>query len=337
MRLSTSWLTSLAPFLATSKLLKAARKQLILPFYHAVSDASLPHISPLYAVKTAAQFEADLDFFLRHATPIDLPTVYAHVLGTAPLKQPSFHLTFDDGLREVYDIAFPILQRKGVPATLFVNPSFVDNRALFYRYKVALLVQRIQAWPHRNFPQLVQFPHITHKQELINVLLKATYAQAGLLDQIAKTLDVDFEQFLQTQKPYLYLAELQALAQKGVAIGAHSLDHPYYSTITLDEQLRQTTESMAWVKRHLQPPVQAFAFPFTDHGVSNAFFDQLSQHPHAPALLFGTAKFNIEPRSHHLQRLPMETTLLPTEQYFQTELAKYIIKSTLGFHFVPRK
>lgn len=43
-------------------------------------------------------------------------------------------ITFDDGLRSVYTNALPILREYDVPATVFVNPGFVDdsNRALIH-------------------------------------------------------------------------------------------------------------------------------------------------------------------------------------------------------------
>jgi hypothetical protein len=59
-----------AGVLPTSFLQKVSNQLLILPFYHAISDAEMPHVKHLYAVKGVWAFTKDLDFLLKHYTPI---------------------------------------------------------------------------------------------------------------------------------------------------------------------------------------------------------------------------------------------------------------------------
>ena len=82
---------------------------------------------------------------LQNFEPLSLQELYEIMLGKRELHTPAFHLTFDDGLREVFDIAAPILKQKGIPATIFLNSGFVDNRSLFFRYKVSVLLELLQS------------------------------------------------------------------------------------------------------------------------------------------------------------------------------------------------
>ena len=50
------------------------------------------------------------------------------VEGSGKLDRRCLHLTFDDGFRELHDVVAPILLRKGIPATFFVNSAFIDNK-----------------------------------------------------------------------------------------------------------------------------------------------------------------------------------------------------------------
>jgi hypothetical protein len=59
------------------------------------------------------------------------------------IKKPLLHLSFDDGLSACYDTIAPILLRKGVPATFFLNPAFIDNKALMFRYKISLCLNAL--------------------------------------------------------------------------------------------------------------------------------------------------------------------------------------------------
>ena len=94
---------------------------LIAPFYHVVSDAPVPHATPLYPIQSEREFEQGLDFLLRHFTPVDLHAVVDSLRGGRPLPPNAFFLSTDDGMRENHDVIAPILKRKGIPATFFLS------------------------------------------------------------------------------------------------------------------------------------------------------------------------------------------------------------------------
>ena len=325
-----------ANIIGCENLLKISGKKLILPFYHSVSNQSLSHISPLYRHKSVSEFEADLDFLLKHFQPVSLEDVHAFSKGEKQFSKPSFHLTFDDGLREVYSKVFPILQKKGIPATVFVNPDFVGNKALFFRYKAALLIDELK---NLRIDKLPIFPFdlsIKTREKWIGWILAARYHQSEQLDQLAILLNVDFVKFLAETKPYLNLDELKILSQNGIEIGEHSMNHPLYRLISVEEQIRQTTESVAWVKQHFKPKILAFSFPFTDDGVKNEFFEKLDSNPNKPDLIFGTAGLNLEKRTNHLHRVAMETELGSGSNILNTALLKNIVKKITGKSLIIR-
>ena len=133
-----------ANIIGTPRLIRKSNQNMINVFYHSVSNEYLPHISPLYKLKSIAEFENDIDFILKHFNPVSINEIQQIVAENKIFSKPSFHISFDDGLREVYTNVLPILKAKGIPATVFVNSNFVGNRNLFYRYKVALLIDRLK-------------------------------------------------------------------------------------------------------------------------------------------------------------------------------------------------
>lgn len=315
-----------AQLVGVNNLLALSGKKLVLPFYHTVSNQPLAHISPLYKHKRVDEFEADLDFLLQHFSPISLEEVFLYRKGELALQKPSFHLSFDDGLREVFTVAKPILKARGVPATIFVNPDFVGNKALFFRYKAALLIQELM---NSGIGELTEFP-LHSKIKTVNAwkkwILSAKHNQSKQLDELAILLNVDFDSFLKKEKPYLEIPELRKLQEEGFAIGAHSMNHPEYQYLNEEEQLQQTLESMTWVQQHFPQKITAFAFPFTDFGVRKSFFEQLSSSPKKPDLLFGTAGLNEGINEYHLQRSPMELGI-SAKQMYETDLLYFILKN----------
>jgi len=297
-------------------------------FYHTISDHELPHIKHLYAVRGSALFERDLDYLLKHFTPIGLIELVEAVYQNKKLPSNSFLLTFDDGLSECYHIIAPILKRKGIPATFFINSDFVDNKALMFRYKASYLIEelfqrKISTSQITPFFEQYQIPF----QDIRSGLLSIRWHQEPVLNSIAKAFQIDFRLFLQQQQPYLSQTQIAQMIKDGFTFGSHSQNHPTYNTIDLPSQIEQTLLSQAYLNQYFQLPYQTFAFPFTDSGVSNAFFDKILGEENFQ-LTFGGAGLKHEKIKGQLQRFGMETQQLSTpKQLIHTEYCYYIIKS----------
>src|SRR5690348_1987648 len=97
-----------APLFPLNVLKKLSPVKVILPYHHLVCNDSLPHIRNIYAYKNTSQFNKDLDFLLRHFQPIALNDLLEKMHKGEAFPKNTFLLTFDDGLREIYDIVAPI-------------------------------------------------------------------------------------------------------------------------------------------------------------------------------------------------------------------------------------
>lgn len=316
-------------------LIRMSGKRLLLPFYHAVSDEKLPHIESLYPVRNIALFRQDLEFLCCHFEPIDLETVRQSI--HQPLAKPAFHLTFDDGLREMYEVVAPILKEMGIPASFFVNSAFVGNQDLFFRYKVAAICALEPKTPSDLHYSSHQKEADKEINEVAKKLLQLKYEDIPLIDESAEDFGLDVQAFLENQQPYMTLDQLKSLANDGFTIGAHSIDHPEYRFISLKEQLRQTEESLRFVEEEIGGKIRAFAFPFTDFGVQEAWFTHFYK-GNEPLLdvSFGTAGLKEDVFPQHFQRVPMEGTLLSARQLIHSEYLAYLLKRPLGKHKIRR-
>lgn len=244
-----------------------------LPFYHVVCDETLDYINS-YVVRSQHQFEKELDYLLKYFTPVSLQDILE-----APHKS-KMHLTFDDGLKECSTIIAPILKQKGIPATFFVSPAFVDNQDIFHRFKRAILESKgiLQKGNKKFF-----------------------LSETNALNELAKAHQISFSDY----KPYMSLADIQGLTDDGFTIGAHSLNHPEMWLLSEDEQFRQVAESMQWVVNHFDSKIKAFSFPFTDDGLKLSLFRRLQQEQ-VVDITFGTAGLKYDQAKNHWQRIPVE-------------------------------
>ncbi len=291
-------------------------KNLILPFYHAVSDEKCPHISNLYPVKKIQEFERELDFFQKNYEAINLDKLLNYVQNKTRPEKKSFFLSFDDGLKECYTVIAPILKEREIPAAFFINTGFVNNQDLFYRYKVSLLIEALKS---------------SNSSERIstNDLLKLTIHDTPKIDEIAKKLNVNFQGFLEDEKPYMNWKEIKELSEQGFYIGAHSINHPYYYQISLEEQVRQTKESIETVTHHLNPNYRIFSFPFTDYLVTKSFYNRVYTEGICD-LTFGTAGIKDDELNNNLQRISMEKCTINPATYIGKELFQYRLKKSIN-------
>jgi len=280
----------------------------VLPFYHAVSDEPLPYIQS-YPVRTVAWFEKELDFLLQHFKPVELCDIVQYQ------RKNEMHLSFDDGLKSCYTTIAPILIKKGIPATFFVNEDFVDNRKLFHRFK--------RAW-------LEQEKHIEKGGK------KYWIHENNELDAIALAHGISWEQWLGENCPYMSLDEIKDLQCNGFTIGSHSIDHPEFWLIDEEEQLRQIAQSMDWVVQNFNPSIRAFAFPYTDDQVRITLFQHLRE-KNISDVTFGTAGLKHDSAPNHFHRIPIEhRQYWSAQKVLHFEFFYYFVRSLFGRNRVLR-
>lgn len=316
-------------------LLHYSNQRLFSPFYHIVTPQSAPHIDHLYQSRSIEQFKSDLDFLLAHFQPLSLDDL----LENKPFEKPSFFLSFDDGLREFYDFAAPILKQKGVPATIFLNSQFIDNQDLFFRYKASLLIGLLQKKEYT--PNVLKSCQVLFYKKMkldlyqnnFKNLLKVRYHDRQVLDDLATILNYNFQDFLDNYQPYLTSTQIQKLITDGFTFGAHSIDHPEYRFIPYSEQIRQTKTSLQIVQEKFSLNYAAFSFPFTDFCVSKPFFDESRTFLD---ISFGCAGLKIAPAERHFQRFAMEGTSKSGAALIQEEYLAFILKRLIGKDFIKR-
>lgn len=267
------------------------------PFYHVVSDEKLPHILN-YNYRNINHFKSELDFYLQHFKPVSLE----ELLANPCTSEKVFHVSFDDGLRECAEIIAPILTKKGIPATFFVNPGFVDNRALFHKYKASLILRKLQEPPSPIAEKILLENNLQGKN-----ILKASILQVGILDKIADLIGLDFDDFLKKQKPYLSTQQILQLKDQGFSIGAHSVNHPEFWNISEEEQLNEVRSSMNWITEKINPAIKTFAFPFSDSGAAKSVLQTIEKE-NICTITFGTAGVKYDEMRTHFQRYPVEVS-----------------------------
>jgi peptidoglycan/xylan/chitin deacetylase (PgdA/CDA1 family) len=312
--------------LSIPSLIRATGQKLFLPFYHTISDCRLAHIENIYPVRSVELFKKDLETLLLYYKPISISELVQLAEGGKQAEESVFHLTFDDGLKELYTVIAPILEALNIPATFFINTAFVDNKALFYRYKVSLLIERIKESELYGTILAKELAlENTDFETIKQHLLQLKYSDAQLINTLAILIGVDFDQYLEQEQPYLTTEQLIDLQQRGFCIASHSVDHPFFGDLSEEDKKNQVNQSFAFLNEKFKLTQYYFSFPFSDLGVESSFIDWLYTHSEC-RLSFGTAGLKADYDKRHLHRVAFDGSLSTAENIIKKQYFNYFIK-----------
>ena len=311
---------------------------LYLPYHHLVSNKKVPHIDHLYPYKNENQFIKDLDYLLKHFSPIEVEEVLNCLNENRPFPKNSFLITFDDGLKEIYDVVSPILEKKGVPAVFFLNTAYIDNKRLFYRFKISLLIDEFLK--NSSSPSYLKIYNdvlqcdIQQVKTIINKLKHTQQADENILDKIASGIGFSFENYLDTIQPFLTTAQIESLIKKGFSIGGHSVNHPYYPSLTLDGQIKETVDCLHSLSEDFNLKNKLFAFPHSDKEITQSFFDKININN--VELFFGIQNQKKEIKNRVLQRFNAERPGIFLEKQIKSVMLYNWMMERLGRNIVSR-
>jgi peptidoglycan/xylan/chitin deacetylase (PgdA/CDA1 family) len=304
--------------------------ELVIPYWHVVSDHDLPHVSGISRYRNIRQFKSDIEFFLKRYSVISELDLINHLDGKGNLPPRPVLLTFDDGFREIHDIVAPLLRAAGASATFFLISSSVDNQHLCYTQKKSLLTGKLTdelssaTWG--EVTRLLTSAGVPGHSTLASRVRGVSYRKRKVLDDVAVILGCDFQDYLRSARPYVTSDEVRSLLNQGFAIGAHSVDHPLYSELTLEEQLVQTRESMRYLSEQFHLRCQSFAFPYHANGVSLEFFDKMFADGEL-RVSFGTGGLIPHAFRRHLSRCTPELSNATAQQALARDFYHAVIPS----------
>jgi peptidoglycan/xylan/chitin deacetylase (PgdA/CDA1 family) len=179
-------------------------------------------------------------------------------------------ITIDDGFCDSYELAFPLLKKHRVPATLFLVTDFIDRKAWLWTDKLRYLtkqapagVKTVQFLDHNLTVDLDGPSSRKSVASRVNTILKTLPdpLKELAIDEIATSLLVELPQLPPADYSPVTWSQVHELEAGGVEIGSHTMTHPIL-TNTTDEQLdRELRGSRARLEEVLDHPIMLFCYP----------------------------------------------------------------------------
>jgi peptidoglycan/xylan/chitin deacetylase (PgdA/CDA1 family) len=177
-------------------------------------------------------------------------------------------ITFDDGYRNIYRHAFPVLRGLGFPFAIFVTTGYLDTDMVLWndRLEFAVLTTRERALPAGAIGPSRRLGTPAERRaaalDLKDALKRKPRDEASdLAASIFGALGADPASPRLDDVRFLRSREVAEMAAAGVAIGAHSVTHPVLSREGPERIRQEVFGSKAALETLTGKPVTSFAYP----------------------------------------------------------------------------
>lgn len=243
--------------------------------YHRIAD---DEFNPWGTIISPRAFEDQLAWIARRRTPLPL-SEFAELQRAGSLPRDAIALTFDDGYADNAEVAAPLLQKFGVPATIFLPVEWVergepywwdelrrivfehDERSLTLGKRTFRLGDRRDddgVWKHAappGTPRQVAFhriwtellPRNPDKREKAMAELRKQFVGAGPSGPLPRPMTRD---------------QIRNLAAAGVEFGSHTLRHPNLTELSAAARKREILDSIPRCEALSGSRPTSFAYPF---------------------------------------------------------------------------
>jgi peptidoglycan/xylan/chitin deacetylase (PgdA/CDA1 family) len=234
--------------------------------YHSVMDDPTQASDSLGGIiHSRRAFEGQMELLARKFQPVDLEQVENFLTGDSELPERAVVVTFDDGYTDNEEVAMPILDRLGIPATFYVTVDCLERRALPWpsRLRYAFRASKKKSWADDvgtiwTLSDAVSREHAylsacDHFCKLAGTALEAKIACAER--DLDAHLPVSSGQLMMTWE------QVRKLAKGGHLVGSHTMTHPNMAFLDVNEVRRELTESKQIMETRLGRQVDHFSYP----------------------------------------------------------------------------
>jgi len=231
---------------------------LLILIYHRVLAAPDPLRSRTLC---APDFAAQMDLVASCFKVLPLSEALAR-LASRSLPPRALSVTFDDGYADNLTVAAPIMRERGIRPTVFVATGYLDGGLMFND----AITEAMRAAPQRLDLAdlglgLLELPDVLARRAAIRRLVaELKYRTAEERGPLAAEI---FHRAgaVPPRDLMLTTAQVKALRDGGVEIGAHTATHPILTRLSPDAAREDIARGRKELEGILGDPVRLFAYP----------------------------------------------------------------------------
>jgi len=243
--------------------------------YHRVLPTGVSYLRRQMAI-SEVRFSQQMAYLARHYRVISLQEVPSLLKEKKAIPPKTVAITFDDGYSDNYHVAYPILKRLGLPATIFLATDFVGGDKIPWWDELILLLEdppedleKVKLAPslypaeihqclrkiHRS-QRVANSPWISHLITLLNHM--PTGQREKILIDLKRVLGMAR---FSGKNLMLSWDQVQEMSKHGILFGAHTQSHAFLDELSEEGAFREMARSKEIIEEKTGKGVEAFSYP----------------------------------------------------------------------------
>jgi peptidoglycan/xylan/chitin deacetylase (PgdA/CDA1 family) len=217
---------------------------------------------------TTTQFEKQIKLLLKKYRPLKISD-FTNPEGNI---QGGFLITFDDGFRNNFKYAFPLLQKYRLQGCFFVTTDYLGSNEYIWTEQVTLLIQRTKKSKielHLDKKYLLEL-NGSQKREHASVAIRRYLKKAPpsrvqeVLGEMKSQLnDVSLNIKEEDKERYKFMTwnEAKQMSESGQVIGSHTKSHFIVSTLSEEDSWEELKSSKEEIERNIGTKCISMSYP----------------------------------------------------------------------------
>lgn len=233
--------------------------------YHRINNNDFDPLGMNIRVKS---FEKQMRFIKRHYKLISLQQAVELLRSHQSIPDNTIVVTFDDGYKDNYINAYPILKKYNIPADIFLSAGAIEKKQILWfeaiiasfkqtskkcidlteiglkRYKINTVMEKMD-----NVQEIVSFAKNLSKEDREKMIVL-------LLEKLdLANRDLEFESSM------LEWEDIREMKKNGIDFGSHGLNHSILSRLSEKEAEKEIGESKKIIQERVNSEVKFFTYP----------------------------------------------------------------------------
>jgi peptidoglycan/xylan/chitin deacetylase (PgdA/CDA1 family) len=215
---------------------------------------------------TPPEFDREMKYLRRNYNIISADELSTALSDLNSLPPNTAVVTIDDGYKDVYVNAYPILKKYNIPATVFLATGHIGTGKLFWWDKVGYIIWKtgldtldlgeLGIYHLNSTGTRLQVAKIIEKKlklmpdeqknESINTLVKLS--RVDIPSNFGSELIMSWD-------------EIKEMNRNGIKFGAHTVNHPILARLPLEAARKEIIDSKKHIENELGQEIVTFCYP----------------------------------------------------------------------------
>jgi len=236
--------------------------------YHSIQDRPEDYSNTIgcTSIHATSIFQRHMELIAKRFSAVSIDDVALFLKGEKSLPQRAVAVTFDDGYKDNFRFAAPILNRLGIPGAFYILVDSVDrSKAPWYcLLRHAFMTSRKPNWIDPATGVVRELTDCEAREgaflSAIEICAKSSApAREEMMQNTVRLLEP--EPFPNENDMMMTWDDARTLAKSGHIVGSHTMTHPNLAQVSAADARSELSDSKLKLEKELRSPVKHFAYP----------------------------------------------------------------------------